>query len=382
MPIFGKVSNLNGDILGIGSADLFNGLSAEIKYDENGEELSTYAWTGSHGSGSGTTTLCEMWSTNSSSIWGMMGNSNTEDIYWTGGYSDSCNELYSLMCIESIDIVASTPEVTITGEDLDNSTVALAIDFEGFEFANLVKLMRAPGTKHYDDSCTLGTLIDSLYLEDRDESYSINDETVLNYISKTYHYYTCAYDEYSNLLDISDNIVTVEHSVKELRVFLTDGSYSGNVTISTADIDCDDAADAAGLTGDFISALSDSSNDLVDQIGVSNMDSYSRSFYYDIAGNYAGYVYNSNGTAILDFDDGIVQTQADGSIVPDYTYFWTGTDSDGNAHSDVCNDWGDATTSFDGRAGLVRSIPGYYSTSLSFDCDSSLRILCIEKPSL
>lgn len=67
------------------------------------------------------------------------------------------------------------------------------------------------------------------------------------------------------------------------------------------------------------------------------------------------------------------QDYLDGSLV------WTGTTDDGDTHPDNCDDWANATSSFDGRLGAARLTATGWSSSNTFSCDIPIgRLYCLE----
>ena len=165
--------------------------------------------------------------------------------------------------------------------------------------------------------------------------------------------------------DLLDGLEDGEH-----RVFVSSQSYSGDLGgISGADDKCQDLADRAGLKKDYQAILSDSGSDAQTRLNISGSIHIFDGVQKRRVASSGADLWN---TDIADLSLGI-KFDEDGDEVNDLV--WTGTDSDGNALGDHCDDWSSESNS--GWYGESEKKSAEWSESNFSSCSNFYRIYCI-----
>jgi hypothetical protein len=165
--------------------------------------------------------------------------------------------------------------------------------------------------------------------------------------------------------DLEDGLEDGEH-----RVFVSSESYSGDMGgLSGADDNCQDLADRAGLKKEYNAILSDSFDNAQTRLNISGaiyiFDGVEKKRIASSPGDLWNTDTTSLSTAIM-FDE-------EGDEVNDLV--WTGTDSDGNALGDHCDNWGLDTNS--GWFGETDKKSAEWTESNFASCSNFYRIYCI-----
>lgn len=167
--------------------------------------------------------------------------------------------------------------------------------------------------------------------------------------------------------------IQITTTAQAKRVFLTQGSFSGNLGgLAGADAACQAEATAASLPGTYRAWLSDASASAASRFP-QNVGPYAMPNGVLVAGSWG------------DLTDGSLLTPlnvtAAGAVVSGFTRAWTGTQSNGSAYTataDHCNGW--TSTAGTGRTGFVHQAGAWTDVFPSQPCNTTgVRLYCFEE---
>jgi len=157
------------------------------------------------------------------------------------------------------------------------------------------------------------------------------------------------------------------------RVFVTSTSHDGNIGgVSDANDICQIQADSAGLIGNFLAWISDS-------FGNSPDDNFNQvSVPYQLVD---GTQIASNWTELTDGTiDSSINLNAMGGPPGSISDVWTGTNTNGTAHTENCDEWSDGTDSDVGIEGDFGSTDSNWTTTAGTElCNELNSLYCFEQ---
>ncbi|MEM6988840.1 MAG: hypothetical protein AAF721_00035 [Myxococcota bacterium] len=153
------------------------------------------------------------------------------------------------------------------------------------------------------------------------------------------------------------------------RVFVTSTAFQGD-EVANADAHCQDAADDAGLTGEWVAWVSTADLDAIDAL-TPGAGPYIRADQAIIA------VDND------DLVDGGIDVPIDldeyGDPVDPSQPVWTGTDADGMLHAHNCINWVTGNATEYGRLGYTSVDSALWTSTYQDQCDTFARLYCFER---
>ena len=161
----------------------------------------------------------------------------------------------------------------------------------------------------------------------------------------------------------------------ELVTFITEGLYTLNQFGSLAEADalCQVEADTAELEGQFMAWLSDDTASVASRIPYGSTNPYVRPGGLTVAEDW------------VDLTDGSIAIRnkmtAAGDIITANFFVWTGTDYDGTATADNCNNWSvDETGTYTATVGQSGQLTSLWTKDRSLGCGASLarRFYCLQ----
>lgn len=153
--------------------------------------------------------------------------------------------------------------------------------------------------------------------------------------------------------------------------FLTIGIFNGNIGgVAGADAHCQNEASQAGLSGVFKAWLSTAASPAAARLTHSGVP-YQRRDGVRVAFNYTDL---TNGT----IETGIHVT-AVGTDLSLTTSAWTGTLFNGNAATQNCNNWTDASAGLSGLNGIAGGIDGTWTNNGVASCSAFRRLYCFQQ---
>ena len=175
------------------------------------------------------------------------------------------------------------------------------------------------------------------------------------------------------LIAISVVLVTSHAMAAPSRVFVTSTTYMGGAFggLSGADSICNQRASAGSLGGTYTAWLSTSTTDAADRV-YHNPDGYITTNGDMVANSWEDLI-NALNVALLhtiNYDEFGMDV---GTVQP-----WTGTDENGQATGQTCNNWTDSTSSNYGTAGLTNDVNELWTNYVNDYCYNSYPLYCFE----
>ena len=96
------IVNMNGDVLETDPANLWNGkVDDTVDYDEEGDKVGGFVWTGTRADGTSASTTCQSWTTRAAAESGQHGEPSATDQDWIEDTGDEdCDAMGRLYCID------------------------------------------------------------------------------------------------------------------------------------------------------------------------------------------------------------------------------------------------------------------------------------------
>jgi hypothetical protein len=268
------------------------------------------------------------------------------------------------LCISQSETNKKLDAFTVAATATDRE-VALTLDFGDVTDFDHIDIRRKNGDMPPSVLCNSDDLVFPTITD-------YTDRVILdpgNTDSINYSYRICIYDSGANLIG-TNTAVDVQPFGTVHTIFVTD-TYSNGAEVGGlvgADSICQAAAVSATLSGTFKAILSDSINDAISRLPI------------------IGPIFNTHGERVANDSADFWDSSLDSAIRYDQYgataptgRSWAGTQTNGTAHSNTCNDW-TLTTGI----GNTNFSPNYTNSywlyhSAAQNCTDSYTLMCISQ---
>jgi hypothetical protein len=319
---------------------------------------------------------CTDWSTSSSGVNGQYGTNTSTTTTWISNNQNTCNNSYSLYCINLQTASAAPPNPTgFTTYTLGPTTVSFTWASGGGTTAAYRLAYTAGGTAPVN--CTSGTVISPSTLGRNPTSYTVSGLTA----STQYSFRLCAYNSDLSSSSSGSTItvntlapgqaVAIDLTYKQV-VFATGSTYRGDIGgLYFADFTCQTEATAAGLSGIWKAIMSDDSTNAVSRIAIPANVYNNRSLAsggIQVVASDASAFWSSSLAFPLSYNAG--------GSAPGSTLTWTGSNANGTkVASTNCSNWSTASATPKGQYGTNTATGNGISTGNNA-CNNLYTIYC------
>lgn len=364
----------SGNLIADPGTALFNGaLAGKANVDETGTTIiqgvdQTFAWTGSAEDGTQGYPManCSNWTTNGSSTYGRVGDSDSLSGTWTNSCYNSvscgCNQILRLYCVNQV--TNSLKDFSVTqGPQIEKLTihVAFPVDISSFQ---RVEIRGMTGLTPPNTDCSNGTSYANL------TNFTSPFNAPFTFTAgSTNSFRACVFGQ-DGLVHSSYVVAGVIAPTGTHTLFATSNMYNGNLGgLAGADAKCNAAATTANLTGNYKALLSDSSS-----------PASSRLAFFGPIVNTSGQPLANSGA---DLYDGTLQNpiRTEYNLPPSASQAWAGTNSGGGSVASNCANWTSSTPS--SPTGGLSAISAYstpsWIASATGDCSTANALYCVSQ---